>query len=181
MSGREINISASQSEPSRRSYVGWLMGLCSAGVGAALSVPLIRFALYPLTTNTTETKWSDVGPVSDFGAITTPVQRSVTVEQLDGWRKTISEKVVYVTKEATGRFRVLSAICPHLGCSVQWAGSKHQFVCPCHGASFETDGTRTGGPAPRGMDSLESTVQGDRLVVRYHYFRQLVPEKEIIG
>jgi hypothetical protein len=31
------------------------------------------------------------------------------------------------------------------------------------------------------MDSLESAVQGDRLVVRYHYFRQLVPDKEVIG
>jgi hypothetical protein len=31
------------------------------------------------------------------------------------------------------------------------------------------------------MDSLESAVQGDRLVVRYRYFRQLVPDKQIIG
>lgn len=181
MSHDEVSTSVPENQPSRRSYLGWLIGLCSAGVGAALAVPLIRLTLYPLTAKTTETKWSDVGPASEFASITTPVQCSVTVEQLDGWRKTISEKVVYVSKDASGHLRVLSAICPHLGCSVQLASSKQQFVCPCHGASFTTDGTRTGGPAPRGMDSLESAVQGDRLVIRYRYFRQLVPDKEVIG
>lgn len=181
MSQHEISTFTSTDEPSRRSFTGWLIGLCSAGVGAVLAIPLVRLTLYPLTAQTSETKWSDVGPASDFASVTTPVQRSVAVEQVDGWRKTVSEKIVYVTKDATGQLRVISAICPHPGCSVQWTGSKNQFACPCHGASFMTDGTRTGGPAPRAMDSLESAVQGDRLVVRYRYFRQLVPDKEIIG
>jgi len=174
-------IPKAEMPPSRRSYIGWLMGLCTAGVSAVLAVPLVRFLIYPLSAKTTETKWSEVGPVAEFISGTAPVQRSVTVEQLDGWRKTISEKVVYVTKDAAGQVSVLSAICPHLGCSVQWAAAKNQFGCPCHGATFSTDGKCTGGPSPRGMDTLESAVQGDRLVVRYRYFRQLVPDKQIIG
>ena len=170
-----------QTPLSRRSYIGWLMGLCTAGVSAVLAVPLVRFLIYPLTAKTTETKWSEIGPMAEFASQTVPVQRSVTVEQLDGWRKTISEKVVYVTKDTAGQVSVLSAICPHLGCSVQWGGAKKQFGCPCHGATFSTDGGCTGGPSPRAMDSLESSVQGDRLMVRYRYFRQLVPDKQIIG
>jgi menaquinol-cytochrome c reductase iron-sulfur subunit len=182
MDHSEIHTSTSTADqPSRRSYVGWLMGLCTAGVSAVLAVPLVRVALYPLTAKTTETKWSDVGPAADFGSITAPVQRPVTVEQLDGWRKTISDKIVYVTKGGDGQLSVLSAICPHLGCSVQWTGGKNQFACPCHGATFSTDGKCTGGPSPRAMDALESEVQGGRLVVRYRYFRQLVPDKQIIG
>src|SRR5450432_2150005 len=126
MDHSEIHTSAA-SEPSRRSYIGWLVGLCTAGVSAVLAVPLIRFLIYPLTAKTTETKWSDVGLAADFAPAAAPVQRSVTVEQLDGWRKTVSEKVVYVTKDGSGKLRVLSAICPHLGCSVQWLGAKSQF------------------------------------------------------
>lgn len=166
---------------SRRSYIGWLMGLCTAGVGAVLAVPLIRFSLYPLRAKTTEVKWSDVGPVSDFASITTPVERSLTVEQVDGWRQTISEKIVYVTKNSRGQLEVLSAVCPHLGCTVPWRGSKQEFICPCHGAVFSPDGTRVSGPTPRGMDSLESEIQNGRLMVRYRYFRQLIPTKEIVG
>ncbi len=165
----------------RRSYLGWLLGLCSAGVSAILAVPLIRFALYPLTAKTTETKWSDIGPSADFQEITTPIQRLINVEQVDGWRKQISDKVVYVTKTTGGETCVLSSVCPHLGCSVQWAVAQHQFVCPCHGATFGIDGARLGGPAPRAMDRLDSKVEADRLIVRYRYFRQLVPGKEVIG
>jgi menaquinol-cytochrome c reductase iron-sulfur subunit len=177
----ESHTSSAATQQSRRSYIGWLVGLCTAGVSAVLAFPLVRFLIYPLTAKTTETKWSDVGLAADFGSVTAPVQRSITVEQLDGWRKTISEKIVYVTKDGAGQLRVLSAICPHLGCSVQWAGAKNKFACPCHGATFSTDGACTGGPSPRAMDSLESAVQGDRLAVRYRYFRQLVSDKQIIG
>lgn len=177
----DSHTSSAAVPPTRRSYIGWLVGLCTAGVSAVLAFPLVRFLIYPLTAKTTETKWADVGLASDFGSATAPVQRSVTVEQLDGWRKTISEKVVYVTKDGAGQLRVLSAICPHLGCSVQWVGAKAAFGCPCHGATFSPDGTCTGGPSPRAMDSLESSVQGDRLVTRYRYYRQLVPDKQVIG
>lgn len=166
---------------SRRSYIGWLMGLCAAGVSAVLFVPLVRYSIYPLRTKTTGVKWADAGAVSDFASMTGPVQRSITVEQVDGWRKTISEKVVYVTKTAAGQLQVLSAVCPHLGCSVPWSAAKEKFVCPCHAAVFDANGARLSGPAPRSMDSLESQVENGHLMVRYQYFRQLVPTKEVIG
>jgi menaquinol-cytochrome c reductase iron-sulfur subunit len=173
--------SSLEPETTRRSYLGWLIGLCTAGVGAVLSVPLIRFSLYPLRAQTTEVKWSDAGPASDFVSLPAPLRRSITVEQVDGWRKTVSEKVVYVTKSSASELRVLSAVCPHLGCSVQWSDARHEFLCPCHAASFGTDGSRLNGPSPRAMDSLESQIQNGRLIVRYQYFRQLVPTKEVIG
>ena len=28
--------------------------------------------------------------------------------------------------------RVLSPICPHLGCSIPWNKAKQEFICPCH-------------------------------------------------
>ncbi|MBV8072691.1 MAG: Rieske 2Fe-2S domain-containing protein [Acidobacteriaceae bacterium] len=181
MSFAELDPSLQPALSTRRSYLGWLMGLCVAGVGAALSVPIIRYSLYPLSAKTTETKWSDAGPASDFTSLSAPVQREITVEAIDGWTKTASNKVVYVTKNPAGQLELLSAVCPHLGCSVQWVDSQHKFACPCHGATYSPDGTKLGGPAPRGMDSLESRVQNGRLMVRYQSFRQLVPTKEVIG
>jgi Rieske Fe-S protein len=166
---------------SRRSYFGWLAGLCAAGVGAALAVPLVRYVFYPLRAQTTRIQWSDVGSISDFASIAAPVQRSITVDQIDGWRKMVSDKVVYISKAKSGQLEVLSPVCPHLGCSVQWRSAKGGFECPCHGAIFAPDGSRVGGPAPRGMDTLETRVENGRLMVRYQYFRQLVPFKEAAG
>lgn len=54
--------------------------------------------------------------------------------------------------------------CPHLGCTVPWVGpvdSPSAFHCPCHGSVYDYNGTRTGGPAPRSMDYMGVSVNGD--------------------
>jgi len=158
-----------------------LLGLGSVFVGALLAVPLVRFALFPLIRRTTELKKSPVGEVSGFSSLTEPVMRTIQIEQVDGWRKAVSEKAVYVTKDNQGQLRALTSICPHLGCTVPWNKEKKQFACPCHGANFAADGTRVSGPSLRGMDTLETSVQDGQLLVRFQYFRQLVADKEIIG
>jgi menaquinol-cytochrome c reductase iron-sulfur subunit len=166
---------------SRRSFLGGLLGLGSFFVGALLSVPLIRFALFPLLRRTTELKESPVGALTDFSSLTEPLMRTIQIEQVDGWRKAVSEKAVYVTRDSQGQLRVLTSICPHLGCTVPWNKEKNQFACPCHGATFAPDGTRVSGPSLRGMDTLESTARDGQLLVRFQYFRQLVSDKEVIG
>jgi menaquinol-cytochrome c reductase iron-sulfur subunit len=172
---------AGSSIENRRSFLGALLGVGSVFVGVLLSVPLIRFALFPLLRRTTELKSSAVGALSEFSSLTEPVMRTIQIEQVDGWRKAVSEKAVYVTKDKSGNLRVLTSICPHLGCTVPWNKEKNQFVCPCHSATFTPDGTRISGPSQRGMDSLETSVQDGQLLVRFQYFRQLVSDKEVIG
>ncbi len=121
---------------SRRSFLGVLLGFGTVVMGAALSVPLIRFALHPLLTKTTDIGWSDVGKIDEFASLTAPLKKLITVEQRDGWRKIVSEKAIYVLPMKDGVLRVLSPICPHLGCSIPWVDAKHQFICPCHTAIF---------------------------------------------
>jgi len=165
----------------RRSFLGALLAVGTASVGALLSVPLLRFALFPLIRRTTELKSSPVGQVSEFSSLTEPVMRTIQIEQVDGWRKAVSEKAVYITKDGQGQLRVLTSVCPHLGCTVPWNKEKGHFVCPCHGGTFTMDGTRVSGPSLRGMDALETSVEGSQLMVQFQYFRQLVADKEVVG
>ena len=165
----------------RRSFLGVLVALGTALVSALLAVPLIRFALFPLLRRTTEVKESEVGPLGDFSSLTEPVTRTIQIEQVDGWRKVVTEKAVYVTKNAQGQLEVLSSICPHLGCTVPWVPARNEFVCPCHGGTFRPDGARVSGPSLRGMDTLETRIQDDMLLLRFQYFRQLVSDKEVTG
>lgn len=166
---------------SRRSFLAALLGVGAVFVGALLSVPLIRFALFPLIRRTTELKGSPVGELSEFTSSTEPVMRTIQIEQVDGWRKAVSEKAVYITKDRQGQLRVLTSICPHLGCTVPWNKDKKQFICPCHGGMFAPDGSRVSGPSLRGMDTLETSVENGQLLVQFQYFRQLVSDKEVIG
>lgn len=172
---------AEPSRENRRSFLGALLAVGAAFVGALLSVPLVRFALFPLIRQTTDTQKSPVGSLSEFSTLMEPALRTIQIEQIDGWRKTVSEKAVYITKDRQDQLCVLSSICPHLGCTVPWNKEKKQFVCPCHGGTFSADGSRVSGPSQRGMDTLETSVEDGKLLVRFEYFRQLVSDKEVVG
>ena len=174
-------VVSSSSLEDRRSFLGALLGVGSVFVGGLLSVPLIRLVLHPLLRSTTPVAWSGIGTVDELVSINTPTRKNILIEQRDGWRKVVSEKAVYVIKNAGGQLAVLSSVCPHLGCSVPWVAEKNEFVCPCHIGRFAPDGKLLGGPPPRGMDHLESCVENGVLQVHHQYFRQLVPFKEVIG
>ena len=87
--GDAPTISREEDSVSRRSFLGVLLGFGTVVMGAALSVPLIRFALHPLLTGTTEIRWSDVGKIDEFASLAAPAKRLIKVEQRDAWRKII--------------------------------------------------------------------------------------------
>src|SRR5664279_1214393 len=168
------------SDGSRRSFLGALLGVASACVGALLAVPVLRYIFFPLTANSKESGWADVGSAGSFSSVQTPVPRMLELKQRDGWREIDSQPVVYVV-QAGGKTRVLSAICPHLGCTVPWDPGRNEFVCPCHGGTFSADGTHLSGPPRRGLDSLETKVSNGQLMVKYQMFRPDVTSKEVIS
>jgi menaquinol-cytochrome c reductase iron-sulfur subunit len=164
--------------PGRRSFIGALFAVGAAAVSLVLAIPLVRFSTFPLRRVAAEGDWSDVGPVSDFASITAPIAKTIEIEHRDAWQTTSAQTAVYVLPPKDGQFRILSPVCPHLGCSVRWENEQNKFICPCHAGSFTADGERLAGPPPRAMDSLDSKVLDGVLKVRYRYFRQLVATKE---
>ncbi len=65
---------------------------------------------------------------------------------------------VFVFHDHEKGFAAVSAICTHLGCTVQYFGADRQFHCPCHGSVFGGDGKVLHGPAPRPLEWLEITM-----------------------
>jgi cytochrome b6-f complex iron-sulfur subunit len=68
------------------------------------------------------------------------------------------EKRIFVVR-SENQFHVISAICTHLGCTVQWRES--EFNCPCHGSHYSPDGTVISGPAPRALPWFAVSVAPD--------------------
>jgi glycine/D-amino acid oxidase-like deaminating enzyme/nitrite reductase/ring-hydroxylating ferredoxin subunit len=54
---------------------------------------------------------------------------------------------VAVYRAADGTLVERSAICPHLGCVVQWNSLEESWDCPCHGSRFAPTGEVLNGPA----------------------------------
>ncbi len=165
---------------SRRSFLGALLGLGAAGVGVLLAIPVLRYIFYPLTANSGESGWTEVDSVASLANVQTPLRLTLELKERDGWREIDSQPVVYVVKTGV-QLKVLSAICPHLGCTVPWDPGRNEFVCPCHGGTFSADGTHLSGPPRRSLDSLETKVSGGKLMVKYQYFRPDVPSKEVVS
>ncbi|MGE5596289.1 MAG: ubiquinol-cytochrome c reductase iron-sulfur subunit [Hyphomicrobiales bacterium] len=72
----------------------------------------------------------------------------------------------------TGGLLALYWKCPHLGCTVPWnptfsgaavnfPGITGWFRCPCHGSTYSKAGVRVYGPAPRPMDTMDLSINGD--------------------
>ena len=60
-------------------------------------------------------------------------------------RRGLAKLAVY--RDADGRAHALSAVCPHLGCLVQWNDAEKTWDCPCHGSRFDKRGKVVNGPA----------------------------------
>jgi menaquinol-cytochrome c reductase iron-sulfur subunit len=162
----------------RRSFFGVLLGVGTAGMGVLLAIPVLRYVLYHLYAKSKST-WSPIGAMDKFSDLSQPVLTPLSLQQVDGWREVDSSQTVYVTKGPQGKLEVLSSICPHMGCAIAW--QKDEFFCPCHGSVFEPDGKYVSGPSPRGMDPLPHKIVDGKLMVKFEYFRENVPNREVLS
>jgi len=64
------------------------------------------------------------------------------------------------------RFRAVSAVCTHLGCTVNLSDDGKGFHCPCHGSQFDENAAVVSGPAPKPLPWLAVSLSRDgRLVI----------------
>lgn len=167
---------------SRRSFLGVLLGVGGVAVAALLTVPFLRHALYPLYSTSALSKWSKVGLVDSLPPPgSPPVKKQVVYRRLNGWRVTVTRESAFVQRTADGKILVLSAICPHLGCTVQWRASQNDFFCPCHHSVFGPQGGLEKGPAKRGMDPLPTRQENGEVLVHFEFFREDTLDREVVG
>ena len=96
---------------------------------AGYGLGAVHFVRYLVPTGE-KTKYRElfVGPVDQL-----KVGESRTVKSPSG--------DTYVMARTPDGFRILSDICPHLGCRVHWKPDKEIFHCPCHDGVFDAEGT----------------------------------------
>jgi Rieske Fe-S protein len=160
----------------RRRFLGFCTEMLLALIGFLVAIPAVGYFVGPLRRKSgvegNDTIFQDAGPLSDI-----PVRQwrllSVEMVHQDGWKKTRVKHAIWVRRQddSDKGITVLSSICPHLGCPINWHPDQSQFVCPCHGGIFNAEGEHTGGPPPRAMDPLQFEVRAGRLWVRWQDFK----------
>jgi len=156
-------------EPSRRDFLGRAVTLLLGGLSAAATLFFPLKALLGVTGMGTVRVAPDDVPLGKLADFPEGAAREVRVraEERDAWLRQPAEvgSVYVVRKGATAS--VLSGSCPHLGCPVDYDAARQEFQCPCHRSVFALDGARLSGPAPRGLDPLQSAVQDGELRCRF--------------
>jgi Rieske Fe-S protein len=165
----------STSNCDRRRFLDYGTGFLLALLGLLMAIPAVGFFLAPLwkrLRSEGEAGFVDVAPLD---ALPIDAWQLVTLEVVhrDGWKRTKFRHSVWVRRKgsANDEVTVLSSICPHLGCPINWHPDQTQFVCPCHGGVFNASGEHAAGPPPRAMDPLEFEVHAGRLRVRWQDFK----------
>jgi menaquinol-cytochrome c reductase iron-sulfur subunit len=87
----------------------------------------------------------------------------------------VPDRRLFVSRRGR-RFKVMSAVCTHLGCTVRVEASLKadpadpdtrratqvfQLVCPCHGSRYKEDGSNVSGPAPRPLPAYRLVLAPD--------------------
>jgi len=73
----------------------------------------------------------------------------------------LADEKIFVFRDREKGFAVASAVCTHLGCTVNYFQSDERFHCPCHGSVFTANGKVVHGPAPRPLEWYEVTLARD--------------------
>lgn len=128
-----LNVDSDSQDPvvTRRSFLAFMgVGACILGAGSFFTASALGY-LYPNAMKV---------PPSIFS-----IGRPEEVLARDG--KVFDPKQKVFIETLSGRVRVQTAVCTHLGCTVNLVETG--YACPCHGSTYDRYGRNTGGPAPQ--------------------------------
>jgi nitrite reductase/ring-hydroxylating ferredoxin subunit len=81
-----------------------------------------------------------------------------------GGGKIFASQGVVLVQPKAGTIKAYSVVCPHQGCKCDKITKT--IDCPCHGSKFSLkDGSRTAGPAQKGLDEKQVTVSGTNITL----------------
>jgi cytochrome b6-f complex iron-sulfur subunit len=134
----------------RRTWARFLMGAIFGSLATVL-YPILRY----------------VAPPPDAGVSATEALAGTIGELIPNSGKTFrfGTRPALLVRLASGEYRSMSAVCTHLGCTVQYRPESSQIWCACHNGCYDLNGRNVSGPPPRALDNYEVHVRGQEIYV----------------
>jgi len=63
------------------------------------------------------------------------------------------------------KLKVLSAVCSHLGCLVNYRKETREFICPCHGGKYDIAGKNIAGPPAMPLNTYPVEIRNGMVMV----------------
>jgi cytochrome b6-f complex iron-sulfur subunit len=135
----------------RREFFDWLIGISGTVLGGFVLYPVARYLVPPPTPE----------------AATRRVIAAKKDELQPGSFKTFpfGGQPGILIRTADGEYRAFTAVCTHLGCTVQYRGENKTIWCACHNGTYNLEGANVSGPPPRPLERFDVHVAGDLIMV----------------
>jgi Rieske Fe-S protein len=135
----------------RRSFLGWLTSIAGTALGGFILYPVARYLVPP--------------------RVPEAATRRVLAGKKDQLPPNGSKTFPFGTqpglliRTADGEYRAFTAVCTHLGCTVQYRGEHRDIWCACHNGRYDLEGRNVEGPPPKPLDPYTVHVEGDDIIV----------------
>ncbi len=136
---------------SGRRWIDMLLGIGVIGSIASFVYPAIRYVIPP--------------PQSEAEAESVTAAKVGQLKGNSGMVFRFGSEPAILIHTPQGQYRAFSAVCTHLGCTVQYDAQQQQIWCPCHNGRYNLMGRNVSGPPPRPLTSYSVHIQGDDIVV----------------
>ena len=138
--------------PTRRGFLGWLLGSTAGALLFAVLYPVIRYIIPP--------KVSEAASAS----VTLPI-RPEDVPPNSGQIFKFGSRPGILVRTPSGELRAFSGVCTHLNCIVQYRPELSHIWCACHNGHFDLHGINISGPPPKPLEEYPVSVLEDKIVI----------------
>jgi len=135
----------------RRKFLELIIGGSFLGVIFSIFYPIVRFLFPPKLPETPQFQ-VNVGKVDDIPINSGKIFR-------------LGTKPGIIVRKKDGSFVAFSAVCPHLGCIVQYRPDFEHIWCACHNAHFDLSGKVLSGPPPAPLEEFKVKIMGNEIYV----------------
>jgi Rieske Fe-S protein len=135
----------------RRDFLKYFLSAGLIGLGGIILYPLLAYLKPPRQTEV-EVSNVDAGKLSD-------------VKEGSGKIIKFGSKPVLLIHTPDNKLKAFSAVCTHLGCTVQYRNDMGLIWCACHNGKYDLNGRNIAGPPPKPLEEYKVILKGDEVFV----------------
>ncbi len=141
----------SPNKSNRRSFLKYVFTIGVTGFAASVIYPVISY-LIPPKQREVEVSSVNAGKAADFAKNSSKIIK-------------FGDKPVILIRKPNGDFTALSAVCTHLGCTVQFRKDWEVIWCACHNGKYDLTGKNISGPPPRPLTPFNVFVKNGDIFI----------------
>jgi cytochrome b6-f complex iron-sulfur subunit len=145
-----MEATAVQGSPGRR-FINYLLGTSIGALLVSIFYPIIRYIIPPA--------------IPESSQLTVVAAKTTELKPNSGKVFQFGTEPGIVIETPAGEVRAFSAVCTHLGCTVQYRPDLQQIWCACHNGHYDLNGKNVSGPPPRPLERYTVNVRGQEIVV----------------